>query len=58
MHPTELICSVRPEQVEAARFLLAATVRVAVDGGGVLALGATIANPPRSSPARRSAACC
>ena len=45
MHPTELICSVRPEQVEAARFMLAATVRVAVDGGGVLALGATIANP-------------
>jgi hypothetical protein len=45
MHPTELICSVRPEQVEAARFLLAATVRVAVDGGGVLTLGATIANP-------------
>lgn len=44
MHPTELICSVRPEQVEAARFLLASAVRVAVDGGGVLTLGATIAN--------------
>ena len=45
MHPTELICSVRPEQIEAARFLLASAVRVAVDGGGVLTLGATIANP-------------
>ncbi len=45
MHPTELLCSVRPEQVEAARFLLASAVRVAVDGGGVLTLGATIANP-------------
>src|SRR3954447_15178997 len=44
MHPTELICSVRPEQVEAARFLLASAVRVAVDGGGMLTLGATIAN--------------
>ena len=44
MHPTELICSLRPEQVEAARFLLASAARVAVDGGGVLTLGATIAN--------------
>jgi Suppressor of fused protein (SUFU) len=44
LHPTELICSVRPEQPQAARFLLASTVRVAVDAGGVLTLGATIAN--------------
>lgn len=45
MHPTELVCSVRPEQVEAARFLLAAVVRVAVERGGELVLGAVIGNP-------------
>jgi hypothetical protein len=44
MHPTELVCSVRPEQVEAARFLLAAVVRVAVERDGELVLGAVIGN--------------
>lgn len=45
VHPTELVCSVRPEQVEAARFLLAAVVRVAVERDGELVLGAVIGNP-------------
>jgi len=44
LHPSELVCSVRPEQVEAARFLLASVVRVAVERDGELGLGAVIAN--------------
>jgi hypothetical protein len=43
-HPSELVCSVRPEQVEAARFLLASVVRVAVERDGELGLGAVIGN--------------
>lgn len=44
LYPTELVCTVRGEQIEAARFLLESAVRLAVHRGTDLVLGSVISN--------------
>lgn len=44
LHPTEFVCSVRPPQIEAARFLVESAVTMAVSGGGQITLDSQMTN--------------